>query len=369
MKMSNNYRKLCLALGLTTVLSAGVVDAANYTKTLKATFRDIKVTYNGVVKDVPEPFAVDGTTYLPVRAISEVLNAGVNWDAATSTVKITQAPSQNNTAEVDSLKQQLNTATYNLAVAEREVQKLKEQLAEQDNDDTTSSGSDISDSAIEKTLGIIEEEYYDKHRIDWSFDLSKTSSGKLDLEISYDSRDDETRFNHLSSSSLEDFAEEICETIREYHDDVEITGVITDSRTDWEKGEFTYSKSDKFDMSLMSDDFADTEQDLYRYYKKFDNISYLDGNDTKKFSVDIDGFTVETGSRSIMFTVKVSLSADEKKNWETIISTDKVIKDDMYDMKMDVESDYDKVDVEGQIIDSTSGDTIATIDANGRFSY
>lgn len=370
MKMSNNYRKLCLALGLTTVLSAGVVDAANYTKTLKATYRDIKVTYNGVVKNVPEPFAVDGTTYLPVRAISEVLSAGVDWDAATSTVKITQAPVQNNTAELESLKQQLNTATYNLALKEHEIQELKEKLAEQeDDDDTTSTGSDISDAAIQKTLDTIEDAYHGEHRIEWSFDLRKTSSGKLELEISYDSRNDGTRFNYLSESKLKDFIEDICKTIREYHDDVEIIGILADSRDDWEKGDFTYSKYDRFSLSLMSDDFAGTEKDLRDKYDEFSDISYKTENDSDEFSVEINKFVLETGNNSLIFTVEVNLSDEEMDKWEAIDSDDNVVSDEMYEMKMDVEYDYDNVDVEGQIKDIHSGDIIAVMDVDGDFSY
>ena len=367
MKMSNNYKKLCLALGLTTVISAGVIDAANYTKTLKATFRDIKVTYNGVVKNVPEPFAVDGTTYLPVRAISEVLNAGVNWDAATSTVKITQAPT--NTAEIESLKQQLNTATYELAVAQREVQQLKAQLEEDDKNDDTSTGTDISDSAVKKTLGIIEDTFEDEYRIEWSFDLVKTSSGKLDLEISYDSRDDEARFNHLSSSELEDFVEDICETIRTYHDNIEIIGSIADSRSDWEKGDFVYSKSDKMDFSLMSDDFFYTERDLKRYYSKFDNVPYKQDNVDKTADIIIDSFKLETGNRSLMFTVNVSFDASEQLAWNAISNSDNdLIEKVLYDIKLDIESEYDKIDVEGQIVNN-SGQPIAVMDVNGRFSY
>jgi len=36
-----------------------------------------------------EPFTIDGTTYLPVRAISGALGLGVDWDSATGTVKLT----------------------------------------------------------------------------------------------------------------------------------------------------------------------------------------------------------------------------------------------------------------------------------------
>ena len=59
-------------------------------------YNDIKITLDGaplVPKDVNgnvvEPFIIDGTTYLPVRAISNSLGMGVDWDPATNTVILT----------------------------------------------------------------------------------------------------------------------------------------------------------------------------------------------------------------------------------------------------------------------------------------
>ena len=64
-------------------------------KVLTATFKDIQINISGepiVPKDsngkIVEPFVVDGTTYLPVRAISEALGYEVDWDAETNTVLI-----------------------------------------------------------------------------------------------------------------------------------------------------------------------------------------------------------------------------------------------------------------------------------------
>lgn len=47
-----------------------------------------KVTPKDANGNAVEPFIVDGTTYLPVRAIGDALGLNVNWDAATKTVKM-----------------------------------------------------------------------------------------------------------------------------------------------------------------------------------------------------------------------------------------------------------------------------------------
>lgn len=61
-------------------------------------YEDIKITLDGQAitpKDANgnevEPFTIDGTTYLPVRAISNALGLDVDWDESTSTVILERA--------------------------------------------------------------------------------------------------------------------------------------------------------------------------------------------------------------------------------------------------------------------------------------
>lgn len=75
--------------------------AQNIQQTLNAVYRDIKLVVDGnatTPKDangnVVEPFIVDGTTYLPVRAVAEALGKEVSWDAGTSTVYIGKKPTE-----------------------------------------------------------------------------------------------------------------------------------------------------------------------------------------------------------------------------------------------------------------------------------
>ncbi|HEY9061903.1 MAG TPA: copper amine oxidase N-terminal domain-containing protein [Pseudobacteroides sp.] len=87
---------LALILGTTTPASAA---AKEVIKQLTACFtsggKAISLYVNGTKVDKDSngkavtPFVVDGTTYLPVRAISDVLGKGVTWDGSTASVKIT----------------------------------------------------------------------------------------------------------------------------------------------------------------------------------------------------------------------------------------------------------------------------------------
>ena len=107
MKKISNAKWFILGMVFTLIMTAlvipGIAMVGSRTETL--TYQDIKITLDGnalVPKDANgntvEPFIINGTTYLPVRAISEALGLGVAWDGVTSTVKLTSSgiPSSQN---------------------------------------------------------------------------------------------------------------------------------------------------------------------------------------------------------------------------------------------------------------------------------
>ena len=80
---------------------------ADVIKTLS--YEDVKIYINNTYlepKDVNgkvvEPFIIDGTTYLPVRAISEAYGKKVDWEDTTKTVKITSPEDNKVLTEVES---------------------------------------------------------------------------------------------------------------------------------------------------------------------------------------------------------------------------------------------------------------------------
>lgn len=84
---------LSLALAASLAVPAAAVTGS---RPIQANYTDIKVMLDGeflVLTDANgktvEPFAVDGTTYLPVRAVAGALGLGVEWLAETSTVALT----------------------------------------------------------------------------------------------------------------------------------------------------------------------------------------------------------------------------------------------------------------------------------------
>lgn len=90
---------------LLTICLAGTAIAKSGTQSASLTYRDIKVTLDGVqvsLQDTEggstEPFIIEGTTYLPVRAIATALGLQVDWDGETNTVILSSKPVQSTTS-------------------------------------------------------------------------------------------------------------------------------------------------------------------------------------------------------------------------------------------------------------------------------
>lgn len=91
MKKLHKILILCLAAVMLLGIMAVPASAARGAVAKELYYKDIKVTLDGKALELNavEPFIIDGTTYLPVRAISEALGLNVDWDGATGTVILT----------------------------------------------------------------------------------------------------------------------------------------------------------------------------------------------------------------------------------------------------------------------------------------
>lgn len=95
--MRKQWKGFLSGLVTAAILLAFVTSAyAAYQRQATLDYTGIKITLNGqpvtpadANGDPVEPFAMEGTTYLPVRAIANALGLGVEWEQATQTVKLT----------------------------------------------------------------------------------------------------------------------------------------------------------------------------------------------------------------------------------------------------------------------------------------
>lgn len=96
--MKNQFKGFVTGVLVTLLLvgSIGTAAATVGTKTAQLNYNNIKVTLDGENVNLVdangnpvEPFIIDGTTYLPIRAISNAFGLNVGWDGATQTVILT----------------------------------------------------------------------------------------------------------------------------------------------------------------------------------------------------------------------------------------------------------------------------------------
>ena len=107
MKNQNRWKDMLAgALVVTAVAGLAVPTlAATGSRNVRVDYSDIKLVVNGTTvtpKDsagnVVEPFTIDGTTYLPVRAVANALGMDVSWNGSTNTVTITDKGTASSTA-------------------------------------------------------------------------------------------------------------------------------------------------------------------------------------------------------------------------------------------------------------------------------
>ncbi len=100
MKNKSSIKGFILGVAVSVAVGAMMMSgiAASISKQITAYYNNIKIVVNGkevVPKDANgkkvEPFIVDGTTYLPVRAVSQALGQDVSWNDSTKTVYIGQS--------------------------------------------------------------------------------------------------------------------------------------------------------------------------------------------------------------------------------------------------------------------------------------
>ena len=93
--MKKRLQGLVSGVLIGSILTSGFVFAKQISETAELFYNNIKIYIDGgevVPKDVNgnvvEPFTMNGTTYLPVRAISNAFEKDVEWDGATQSVYI-----------------------------------------------------------------------------------------------------------------------------------------------------------------------------------------------------------------------------------------------------------------------------------------
>jgi|GEM_PF-985557 len=213
-------------------------------KTIQAQYRNISIFVNGEYKQakteagvVVEPFIVDGTTYVPLRGISEILGYKVAFNPATYRIDVSGSGMD-------------TAAQYEILILKAQIKELEDQLAE------------IEDAELD--VNDLESDLKSDHR--YFDDLSITDievygdKEEISLEIYVDTSDDDefAAWKALDDSDIEYYLERIADDILAVAEDVKISGFIEDEYDDKQLVDFTVDSRGNISLDGTSD-YADID--------------------------------------------------------------------------------------------------------------
>lgn len=258
-----------LAIFITTILIfslfLGVVAFADDNfKTLKAWFGNISIYRNNQqVQLSAKPFIIDGTTYVPLRAMSELFNKEVGWDGENYRIDLNDRPDES-----------LIYIAQQLVEEQAKVRKLEAKIAELE----AGKKDDIKDleSYLNRQHGTYE-------KVSFDIDLYKDKDN-IDVDIYVDLDYDYREWDGLSTSNIKSYFQDIVDDILCDYKNADIKGSIMDSSTSRKStlisfytksnGTVVIDKDYRDDRDYRYDDLGDLEGDLNRYYGKYEGIYF-----------------------------------------------------------------------------------------------
>lgn len=281
---SNNRFKKVLVLSIILVLVLSTIAiAANevYQKKLTATIGRIKLKVDGkdVTKEIEEkykapPFVVkefDSRSYIPVRAIAELMGMEVNWDDETHTAEIIDVKSK-------AYEEEIKKKDKEIAELKKEIKKLKEEVVEEDK------------------LQVLEDKLNDKYGTykDVNFDIVlKESKNNIDVEIIIDLKDykQENAWNKMGVSTKKAMLEDIVDIISKEYTDYNIHGSIYDLY--YKKELFTFNKPKIGKLSITHDNkYIGGSYDSYIDEVVYDEFYYYGIKDVYMSNLNIDRYNI-----------------------------------------------------------------------------
>lgn len=159
-------KKVIVGIIIGVVISTSTIYAKQISNTIEVAYNNIKISVFGqecIPKDmdgnVVEPFIYEGTTYVPIRAISQAFGKRVDWNDETKTVEIRQPFSSQ-----EVMKGQEAIKTFFDNFAEHNDNEMKKLLSE------PFSQYDVSESVYGMKSATLSGIEYIEENSDWSTD-------------------------------------------------------------------------------------------------------------------------------------------------------------------------------------------------------
>ena len=291
----NDRLKKVLVISIILVLALSTIAvAANevYQKKLTATFGRIRFKVDGkdVTKEIESKydtpaFTVNSRSYVPVRAIAELMGMEVKWDGETHTAEIIDVKSK-------AYEEEIKKKDKEIAELKKEIEKFKKNVVEE---------TDLK--AVEKKLNNNYGTYEDVY-----FDITlKENKNKIDVEIVMDLRDkrQEDYWNRISYSNRKAMIEDITDIISSEFTNADIYGSVYDEY--YRRNVLTFSKKKNSSLSISYDD-----RRLSTYDEEIDDIVYYEFYDEGIRGAYLS--SLDVSGRTIYFEIDIPSSYESEWN-------------------------------------------------------
>ena len=345
---NNKMRKIAILVAvMMLVMSFSSTGFASWLdQTIKASYRNISVYVNGTVKQaknvsgvVIEPFIVDGTTYVPLRGIADILGYQVSFNPTTYRIDITGTDISTLTQRIIQQEATIKALEAKLAVQSVDLGDLEDQLKD---DYTDIEGIDIEDIILDGDEDDVEVEIY--------VDLRTTA---LLAE-----------WNALTDSEIENFLQDIVDDILDEFPGADITGFIEDEYGNDELEDFYIDSRDDVVLgsgSASTGNLADLEDQLKDDYTDIEGF-------------DIEDIILDGDEDDVAVEVYVYLNNADYNDWLDDVS-DAEVEAFLQDIVDDILDEFPDADITGFIEDEYDDTELVDfdIDSSGNvdvnFSY
>ena len=237
--------------------------AANNISTIKGWFADIKIfTNNKQVQLDVKPFVINGTTFVPVRALSEMLNKDVSWNQESFSIDITDKLDTNH----DYMLMQITEKQEEIDKLEAKIKKLEAELASKE-----SSISSITDMGK-----YLNKKHYTYKDIRFYIYLSGNSRD-IKVKIYIDSSDN-SKWDALTDLEITRYIEDIVYDIEYNFRDANIAGYIESDYSGKKAADFYLNSKGKLevDTSYSSGiyDLDDMEDYLNSKFSRYQSVDF-----------------------------------------------------------------------------------------------
>lgn len=231
--MQNKKRIVTIIAVLTLILSFTSIGYGKSTmETLEAYYRNITVFRDGIKATFThEPFIVDGTTYVPLRDISELLGEIVTFDQSTYQINVTST----STSSIAELQAEILEKELTISSLESQIDKLNDKLEEEEDFDI----NDLED--------YLNDEFDELNGLDVSIELDGDED-EVEIYI-YVEVDNLYEDQEGYEDDVEDYLSDIFDAIMDYDEfqDAEVYGEIEDE--DGNVYDFEFDEDGYLDLS------------------------------------------------------------------------------------------------------------------------